>query len=145
MIFIVKITMQVLECIILIPNKGPKYRTVRLNTGHLATLNIKYINRPPLTWRPGSATACSGDHLSGGSLVRGLIRPHFTSTMTFLPEIGAGLMVWGRHSQHRPYIFQPNSIAHNYILKRNSPYIFQQNSVASIYYFSHCPYISLLQ
>jgi len=38
--------------IILIPNKGPKYRTVRLNTGHLATLNIKYINRPPYltTW-----------------------------------------------------------------------------------------------
>src|SRR6218665_2037328 len=34
--------------IILIPEKGPKYRTVRLNTGHLATLNIKYINRPPL-------------------------------------------------------------------------------------------------
>jgi len=32
--------------IILIPNKGPKYRTVQLNTGHLATLNIKYINRP---------------------------------------------------------------------------------------------------
>jgi len=38
--------------IILIPDKGPKYRTVRLNTGHLATLNMKYINRPPylMTW-----------------------------------------------------------------------------------------------
>src|SRR6218665_1929207 len=38
--------------IILIPNKGPKHRTVRLNTGHLATLNMKYINRPPYltTW-----------------------------------------------------------------------------------------------
>ena len=34
--------------IILIPNIGPKYRTVRLNTGHLAALNMKYINRPPL-------------------------------------------------------------------------------------------------
>src|SRR6218665_578411 len=34
--------------IILIPDKGPKYRTVRLNTGHLAILNMKYINRPPL-------------------------------------------------------------------------------------------------
>src|SRR6218665_3029962 len=34
--------------IILIPNKGPKYRRVRLNTGHLATLNMKYINRSPL-------------------------------------------------------------------------------------------------
>src|SRR6218665_1917303 len=34
--------------IILIPEKGPKYRTVRLNTVHLPTLNIKYINRPPL-------------------------------------------------------------------------------------------------
>src|SRR6218665_3375726 len=34
--------------IILIPDKGKKYRTVRLNTGHLATLNMKYINRPPL-------------------------------------------------------------------------------------------------
>jgi len=33
--------------IILIPDKGQKYRTVRLNTGHLATLNMKYINRPP--------------------------------------------------------------------------------------------------
>src|SRR6218665_2019722 len=39
--------------IILIPDKGPKYRTVRLNKGHLATLNMKYINRPPpylMTW-----------------------------------------------------------------------------------------------
>jgi len=34
--------------IILIPDKGPKYRTVKLNTGHLATLNMKYINRPLL-------------------------------------------------------------------------------------------------
>src|SRR6218665_3620094 len=34
--------------IILTPDKCPKYRTVRLNTGHLATLNMKYINRPPL-------------------------------------------------------------------------------------------------
>ena len=34
--------------IILIPDKGPKYRTVRLNTVRLATLNMKYINRPPL-------------------------------------------------------------------------------------------------
>jgi len=34
--------------IILIPDKSPKYRTVRINTGHLATLNMKYINRPPL-------------------------------------------------------------------------------------------------
>ena len=34
--------------IIHIPDKGPKYRTVRLNTGHLATLNMKYINSPPL-------------------------------------------------------------------------------------------------
>ena len=34
--------------IILIPDKGLKYRTVRLNTGHLATLSMKYINRPPL-------------------------------------------------------------------------------------------------
>jgi len=45
--------------IILIPYKGTKYRTVRLNTGHLATLHMKYINHPPLTWRPGSATASS--------------------------------------------------------------------------------------
>jgi len=38
--------------IILIPNKGPKYRTVRLNTGHLEILNMKHINRPPYltTW-----------------------------------------------------------------------------------------------
>src|SRR6218665_3520597 len=41
--------------IILIPDKGPKHRTVRLNTGHLATLNMKYIhhvNRPSYltTW-----------------------------------------------------------------------------------------------
>src|SRR6218665_2458796 len=32
---------------ILTPDKGPKYRPVRLNTRHLATLNMKYINRPP--------------------------------------------------------------------------------------------------
>ena len=32
--------------IILTPDKGPKYWTARLNTGHLATLNMKYINRP---------------------------------------------------------------------------------------------------
>ena len=38
--------------IILISNKGPKYWTVRLNTGNLATLNMKYINHPPYltTW-----------------------------------------------------------------------------------------------
>src|SRR6218665_2814489 len=38
--------------IILTPDKGQKYRTVRLNTGHLATLNMKYINCPPYltTW-----------------------------------------------------------------------------------------------
>ena len=38
--------------IILIPDKGPKYLTVRLNIGHPATLNMKYINRPPYltTW-----------------------------------------------------------------------------------------------
>jgi len=35
--------------IILILDKCPKYQTVRLNTGHhQATLNMKYINRPPL-------------------------------------------------------------------------------------------------
>jgi len=34
--------------IILIPDKDPKYRTVRLNTGHLATLNMKYNKSPRL-------------------------------------------------------------------------------------------------
>jgi len=33
--------------IILIPDKGPKYRTVWINTEQLATLNMKYVNRPP--------------------------------------------------------------------------------------------------
>lgn len=38
------------------------------------------------------------------------------------------------HSQHRPYIFQQNSIAQNYILKKNSiaHIIFQQNSTLEV-------------
>jgi len=60
----------------------------------------------------------------------------------------------GRRSQHRLYIFQQNSIAHNYIIKQNSiariyfswtasrvyisaeqhrPYILQQNSILCLY------------
>src|SRR6218665_1810142 len=44
--------------------------------------------------------------------------------------------VWGRHSQHRPYMFQRNSIAKNYNYtqaEQRLPYIFQQNSIANNY------------
>src|SRR6218665_1980872 len=45
-------------------------------------------------------------------------------------------VVLGRHSQHRPYIFQQNSIAHTYNYtqaEQHRPYILQQNSIVCSY------------
>ena len=70
----------------------------------------------------------------------------------------------GRHSQLRPYIFQQNSITHNYILKQNSiariqfsrtalrvyisaeqhrEYIPQPNSIARIYSSRRASYVRI--